>query len=161
MAMERNPPRGAGERCCGWPAGARRSGRDGAVVSGAAVRGFLKSACLGRRWNERRPGCGSSRAVLHLVSCSERAVPPLIACRRSMLEKPSSWLFVRCADRISPPRGRGEGSWWPYFLAASTISRAIASATASVVRPSRSARWKIAVRVSAMRATRGVTVATS
>lgn len=22
---------------------------------------------------------------------------------RSMLEKPSSWLFVRCADRISPP----------------------------------------------------------
>jgi hypothetical protein len=37
------------------------------------------------------------------ISTAALRPTPLWPAGRSMLEKPSTWLFVRCADRISPP----------------------------------------------------------
>ncbi|BBD36676.1 hypothetical protein Amn_15560 [Aminobacter sp. Y103A] len=42
------------------------------------------------------------------ISTAALRPTPLWPAGRSMLEKPSSWLFVRCADRISPPHTRRE-----------------------------------------------------
>lgn len=51
----------------------------------------------------------ASGAKFHgqISTAALRPTPPLWPAGRSMLEKPSSWLFVRCADRISPPHTQG------------------------------------------------------